>query len=457
MPFFTIRYPDKTRSGGGGGGATGPPGPEGPEGPVGPAGPDGADGKTVRNGSGAPAGGLGVDGDFYIDTAADDLYGPKSGGAWGSPVSLIGPMGPAAVAGAIPSEYVEMTTPRTTTSASLVDITGATLDLTLESSANILVVMTTHSDIASGGGVVLGLAINIDGVDHDETDIHLTAASQWGPAAIIHRSVTPLAAGTYTVKGRFRRISGSGTPEVTRVDLFAMSLQGAKGDTGEAGPVGFSVVAATGLVNGSNKVFTFPGTDPVEGYYAIIADGQFLTYGDDYTRSGTTVTIVAGREAPALWVKGMFGGGTEYVPAGTATTTQAQWTATASQTVFEFPDSGPITDGMIYVCLNGVILPPSEYSYDSDNLTLDTGAALDVVVGCSYYSAGGTGGTPAIDEFTATADQTQFYLAHGGVAITIVSVNGVVQTSGWTFVMPNLIYIPIAPGDGAVVAVAYIY
>jgi hypothetical protein len=51
------------------------------------------DGKTVLNGSGAPSAGIGTDGDFYIDTTNDDIYGPKTAGAWGSPTSLIGPPG----------------------------------------------------------------------------------------------------------------------------------------------------------------------------------------------------------------------------------------------------------------------------------------------------------------------------------------------------------------------------
>jgi hypothetical protein len=65
-------------------------------------GPAGADGLTVRSGSGAPSGGLGVDGDFYINTAASTIYGPKAGGAWGSPTSLVGPQGPTV----LPSETV---------------------------------------------------------------------------------------------------------------------------------------------------------------------------------------------------------------------------------------------------------------------------------------------------------------------------------------------------------------
>ena len=61
-------------------GATGTTGSTGATGATGAA---GADGKTVRNGSGVPSGGLGVDGDFYIDATAHSIYGPKASGAWG--------------------------------------------------------------------------------------------------------------------------------------------------------------------------------------------------------------------------------------------------------------------------------------------------------------------------------------------------------------------------------------
>lgn len=54
----------------------------------------GVDGKTVLNGSGSPASNIGVTGDFYIDTAASTIYGPKLNSVWGSATSLIGPQGP---------------------------------------------------------------------------------------------------------------------------------------------------------------------------------------------------------------------------------------------------------------------------------------------------------------------------------------------------------------------------
>ena len=68
-------------------------------GPAGAPGMNGADGKSVLNGTGVPESSLGVDGDFYIDTMNTTLYGPKVGGTWGDPVSLIGPNGRAGTDG----------------------------------------------------------------------------------------------------------------------------------------------------------------------------------------------------------------------------------------------------------------------------------------------------------------------------------------------------------------------
>ena len=87
-------------------GATGPAGPQGLTGATGIAGSAGAagtnginglDGKTVRNGVGAPAATLGVDGDFYLNTATNQLYGPKgsvTAGQWpATGTSLVGSQG----------------------------------------------------------------------------------------------------------------------------------------------------------------------------------------------------------------------------------------------------------------------------------------------------------------------------------------------------------------------------
>jgi len=75
-------------------GSQGAQGAQGIQGSDGSDGADGEDGKTLLNGAGTPASGLGVDGDFYIDTTGDDIYGPKTLGSWGSGTSIIGPQGP---------------------------------------------------------------------------------------------------------------------------------------------------------------------------------------------------------------------------------------------------------------------------------------------------------------------------------------------------------------------------
>jgi hypothetical protein len=62
----------------------------GPTGATGPTGPAGADGSTILSGSGAPVDNVtGSDGDFYIDTAAHTIYGPRTAGAWGVGTSLV--------------------------------------------------------------------------------------------------------------------------------------------------------------------------------------------------------------------------------------------------------------------------------------------------------------------------------------------------------------------------------
>ena len=49
----------------------------------------GAAGRTILNGTGQPSSEIGVNGDFYIDTQATAIYGPKTNGEWGNPTSLI--------------------------------------------------------------------------------------------------------------------------------------------------------------------------------------------------------------------------------------------------------------------------------------------------------------------------------------------------------------------------------
>jgi hypothetical protein len=69
-------------------------------GPQGDPGNDGTNGNSFLSGSGVPSNGLGNDGDFYIDLSAVSLYGPKQSGLWPTGIPLVGPTGPIGLTGA---------------------------------------------------------------------------------------------------------------------------------------------------------------------------------------------------------------------------------------------------------------------------------------------------------------------------------------------------------------------
>ncbi|MEL6140050.1 MAG: hypothetical protein AAFU67_00360, partial [Bacteroidota bacterium] len=81
-------------------GTQGPPGPQGPQGVAGADGDNGEDGNTILFGNGPPASGLGVNGNFYIDTTANVIYGPKNITVWDRSTSIVGPQGIQGPAGA---------------------------------------------------------------------------------------------------------------------------------------------------------------------------------------------------------------------------------------------------------------------------------------------------------------------------------------------------------------------
>lgn len=81
-------------------GAQGEPGPTGPQGVQGIAGPAGVPGSQIYSGTGVPATTIGVNGDYFVDRTAAQLYGPKTATGWGTPVALRGPAGAAGTNGA---------------------------------------------------------------------------------------------------------------------------------------------------------------------------------------------------------------------------------------------------------------------------------------------------------------------------------------------------------------------
>lgn len=59
----------------------------------------GAAGKSLLNGTVDPTT-EGVDGEFYINTTNNKIFGPKAAGVWPAGISLVGPQGPAGATGA---------------------------------------------------------------------------------------------------------------------------------------------------------------------------------------------------------------------------------------------------------------------------------------------------------------------------------------------------------------------
>ncbi len=57
-------------------------------------GPPGARGNSVLSGAGDPTSIVGVDGDFYINTSTNKIFGPKTGGIWPPGEDITGPPGP---------------------------------------------------------------------------------------------------------------------------------------------------------------------------------------------------------------------------------------------------------------------------------------------------------------------------------------------------------------------------
>lgn len=66
-------------------------GPVGPAGANGTNGTNGTNGLTILSGTTNPSNGLGVNGDFYINTTTWFIFGPKAAGAWPAGVSIVGP------------------------------------------------------------------------------------------------------------------------------------------------------------------------------------------------------------------------------------------------------------------------------------------------------------------------------------------------------------------------------
>lgn len=97
-------------------------------------GTNGKDGKTILNGTTPPTSNQGTEGDFYIDTKASNIYGPKTASGWGTAVSLKGPKGDP---GTYSAQAIAVATSRNlmaTDNGNYLYVTGSNVTLTADKS-----------------------------------------------------------------------------------------------------------------------------------------------------------------------------------------------------------------------------------------------------------------------------------------------------------------------------------
>lgn len=181
--------------------------PRGDVGATGATGAAGADGKSLRSGSGAPSSGLGVNGDFYIDTDTNRLYGPKTSGSWGGGTSIVGPAGATGPQGA--AATVSVGTVTTGAAGSSVSVTNAGT-----SSAAVFDFTIPRGDTGNTGAT-------------GATGPQGSTGPQ-GPAATISVGTT-----TTGAAGSSASVANSGTSGAA---VFDFTIP--RGDTGATGPVG---------------------------------------------------------------------------------------------------------------------------------------------------------------------------------------------------------------------------
>ena len=206
-------------------GATGPAGATGAQGSTGATGaqgPTGLTGKSLMNGGGSPSGGN--DGDFWIDTTNNRLYGPKASGSW--PVSytnLIGPTGPQGATGATGPQGAQGAQGATGLQGNT-GATGATgpqgpagVSLTVQDEGSSL--STTASGInfvgngvtATGTGSTKTITIPGGGASSIDDDSIVEAKLD------IHNAPSTDKYLKYTSNGMEWATAGSGTPEGTAI------------------------------------------------------------------------------------------------------------------------------------------------------------------------------------------------------------------------------------------------
>ncbi len=117
----------------------------------------------------------------------------------------------------------------TTTATSLEDVTGLSCTITLVNTSHIVAWMSLSTSVDTVGGKKGYFAISIDSVDSPVLERFHSSVVDYGSIGTTYRTVTKLAPGTYTIKGRWYTESGV-TLTGTMINLVAMALEDESGN-----------------------------------------------------------------------------------------------------------------------------------------------------------------------------------------------------------------------------------
>jgi len=212
-------------------------------GPQGIPGTAGADGKTILYGNTNPSSGLGVNGDFFINTNTNFLFGPKAAGTWPAGTSLVGPQGIQGVQG----------------------IQGTTGSQGIQGPAG-----TNGTDGIDGTTLRYGAGAPANGVGFDgEFYINTTTNFIYGPKATTWPAGVSLV-GPQGIQG-IQGAQGIQGVKGDTGDIGPQGIQGLKGDTGDSGPQGIQGIKGDtgdqGIqgIQGIQGVAGADGSDGVDG------------------------------------------------------------------------------------------------------------------------------------------------------------------------------------------------
>lgn len=234
----------------------------------GPQGIQGVAGNTVLSGVGAPGGGTGVNGDFYINRSNWDLYGPKTGGAWALATSLVGPNGPGTgnVLGPASSLTDELALFNGTTGQLLKRATFSGLLKVTSGVASAAVSGTDYAPATTGSAVLKasagGFAAAVAATDFVAPGLATTSGLTMSTARLLGRST-----------------AATGAVEEIAIGTGLSLSAGTLNWTGSVGNHEVCVTTGNGYGSTANKIRRFTTT--------LTNVGSAVTYADSATQGGS--------------------------------------------------------------------------------------------------------------------------------------------------------------------------